>query len=225
MQLSDNGLRFIAGFEGFVNRPYNDPAGHCTVGFGHLIHFGECDGRSSEAPYRPTISQTEGLHFLRRDVVRFEECINHRVLRTLNQNRFDALVSFAFNVGCTAFENSTLLRKLNNGEYHRVCDELMRWIHGGGMILPGLVRRREAECELFNHPFTPSVISPIEEEEDEVRLVFKKGDDRVLATNGATSWHVRYPRIRDQMLYVGTPMTELPAAWFDALWETREEVK
>jgi GH24 family phage-related lysozyme (muramidase) len=175
MQLSDNGLRLIASFEGFVDHLYDDPAGHCTIGYGHLVHTGRCDGRTSESLYAGTVSQGYGLMVLRADVLRFEDCVNRLVIRTLNQNRFDALVSFAFNIGCSAFEASTLLRKLNNGEYHRVCDELMLWVHGGGNVLPGLVRRREAECELFNRPHNPPVIIPIiEEENDMAVLLFNK---------------------------------------------------
>jgi GH24 family phage-related lysozyme (muramidase) len=176
MQLSDNGLRFIASFEGFIAHLYNDPAGYCTIGYGHLVHRGVCDGRRSEDVFRPSINLTEGRNLLKEDVRRFEDCVNRLVLRTLNQNRFDALVSFAFNVGCSAFKVSTLLRKLNNGEYHRVCDELMLWVHGGGNVLPGLVRRRKAECELFNRPYNPPIIIPIiEEENDMAILLFRSG--------------------------------------------------
>ena len=224
MQLSDNGLRFIADFEGFVDHLYSDPAGHCTVGYGHLVHLGACDGRRSEVPYLVQgITQAAARTLLRLDVKRFEECINRLVLRTLNQNRFDALVSFAFNVGCGAFEDSTLLRKLNNGEYHRVCDELMRWIHGGGEVLPGLVRRREAECELFNRAVSPSVIiPPIEgDDEDMAKVIVKKwNSNNTLYTDGIRSWHIPDQEVLNILYAFGAPqVVKIPEPLFDALWE------
>lgn len=67
----------------------------------------------------------------------------------LTQNQFDALVSFVYNVGVGAFRTSTLLRKLNNGDYVGAAAEFKRWKFGGGKELPGLVRRRKAEEQLF----------------------------------------------------------------------------
>lgn len=219
MQLSNNGLRFIAGFEGFVDHLYSDPAGHCTVGYGHLVHLGACDGRGEELDYLNGISLVRGRILLRQDVERFEECINRLVLRTLNQNRFDALVSFAFNVGCGAFEESTLLRKLNNGEYHRVCDELRRWTHGGGSVLPGLVRRREAECNLFNRIVV--VIPPIGDDEDMPATVVKKwNSNNTLYTDGVRSWHIPNKEVLNILYAFGAPkVVKIPEALFDALWE------
>ena len=149
MLTSKTGLGLIAEFEGFVDHLYNDPAGHCTVGYGHLLHRGRCDGRSVEQPYRNGISERDARVLLQSDVHRFEECVNRLITVPLNQNQFDALVSFAFNVGCGALEDSTLRRLLNQGRYDTVCDQLRRWNKGGGVVLPGLVRRREAECALF----------------------------------------------------------------------------
>lgn len=75
----------------------------------------------------------------------------NRVVKVgLNSNRFSALVSFSYNVGCGALTGSTLLKLLNQGKYGAVCGELRKWVHGGGRRLPGLVRRREAECVLWN---------------------------------------------------------------------------
>lgn len=221
MRLSSNGLSLIAGFEGFGGRLYNDPAGHCTIGYGHLVHRGPCDGRATETLFRPRITVAYGRILLRDDVHRFEECINSAVRVALNQNRFDALVSFAFNVGCWAFENSTLLRKLNNGEYHRVCDELRRWNHGGGEVLPGLVRRRKAECELFNRRYDPPVVLPIDEEDDMAIAIVKKwNSNNTLYTNGVRSWHIPDEEVLNQLYALGAPrVVKIPEALFDALWE------
>ena len=147
--LSEDGVRFIAGFEGFSPRLYNDPGGHCTIGYGHLVHHGRCNGNEPE-DFKQGISQTRGLELLGRDAHVAERAVNQQVQVVLNQYQFDALVSFVFNVGAGAFGGSTLLRRLNQGEYKAVPAELMRWVNSGGSPLPGLVRRRKAEGVLFS---------------------------------------------------------------------------
>ena len=147
--LSEAGVRFIAGFEGFSSRLYNDPGGHCTIGYGHLVHHGRCDGNEPE-DFKQGISQERGLELLGQDADVAERAINQKVQVPLTQYQFDALVSFVFNVGAGAFGGSTLLRRLNQGEYKAVPAELMRWVNSGGRPLPGLVRRRKAEGVLFS---------------------------------------------------------------------------
>ena len=78
-----------------------------------------------------------------------EAAINGRVTVPLTQPQFDALVSFVFNVGAGAFRKSTLLKKLNAGDYAEATAEFPRWVKGGGKTLPGLVVRRAAEMLLF----------------------------------------------------------------------------
>ena len=147
--LSAAGLRFIAGFEGFSPRLYNDPGGHCTIGYGHLVHRGRCNGNEPE-DFKREITREQGLDLLRRDTKVAERAVNQQVQVVLTQYQFDALVSFVFNVGAGAFGGSTLLRRLNQGEYKAVPAELMRWVNSGGRPLPGLVRRRQAEGVLFS---------------------------------------------------------------------------
>ncbi|MFG1932134.1 lysozyme [Mycobacterium sp. NPDC048908] len=147
--LSDAGVRFIAGFEGFSPRLYNDPGGHCTIGYGHLVHHGRCNGNEPE-DFKKGISQEQGLKLLAGDADVAQRAVNQRVQVVLTQYQFDALVSFVFNVGAGAFGGSTLLRRLNQGEYNAVPSELMRWVNSGGRPLPGLVRRRKAEGVLFS---------------------------------------------------------------------------
>ena len=144
-RLSTAGVRFIGGFEGFRGRLYNDPLGHCSIGFGHLVHHGRCNG-TEPARFRKGITRQQALALMRQDAARFEKCLNRHVRVGLSQPRFDALLSFAFNVGTGAFEESTLLRRLNKGQYGAVPSELMRWTNRG---LAGLVRRRRAEGALF----------------------------------------------------------------------------
>ncbi len=225
MRISANGLVFIAGFEGFVGSRYNDPAGHCTIGYGHLIHYGNCDGRASEQPFVNGITKPQALRLLETDVVRYVACVDRLITVPLNQNQVDALVSFAFNVGCGALEMSTLRRILNAGDYAGVCEQLKRWVKAGGETLPGLVRRRAAECELFTTPLAlpPPVVIPVldDEEEDMANTLVKKdGDTRVLYTNGTRSWHVPTPEVFEicKALLGMSEAVTIPGSLFDSLW-------
>ena len=147
-KLSKKGARFIATFEGFRSELYDDPAGHCTIGCGHLVHHGRCDG-SEPAEFRRGITRERALELLLEDASQAADAVNGSVRVPLNQHQFDALVSFVFNVGAGAFGESTLLKKLNEGRYQDVPKQLDRWVKAGGRTLEGLVRRRKAEGELF----------------------------------------------------------------------------
>jgi GH24 family phage-related lysozyme (muramidase) len=138
----------IARFEGFRPHLYNDAAGHCTIGFGHLVHHGPCDGTEAEH-LRAGLSRQDALALLREDVAAKAGLVRDAVKVPLNQRQFDALVSFVFNVGEGNFGRSTLLRRLNAGKYDAVPAELRRWVKAGGRTLQGLVRRRAAEAALF----------------------------------------------------------------------------
>ncbi|KQR47869.1 MULTISPECIES: lysozyme [unclassified Microbacterium] len=145
--ISAKGLAFIGGWEGFRARLYDDALGHCTIGFGHLVHRGGCSG-NEPAGFRDGITRAEGLALLRADAKIAERAVNESVHVPLTQHKFDALVSFAFNVGSGAFRDSTLLTVVNGGRHADVPAQLMRWTNGG---LPGLVNRRRAESALYVH--------------------------------------------------------------------------
>jgi GH24 family phage-related lysozyme (muramidase) len=147
--LSKEGAAFIARFEGFRGQLYNDAAGHATIGYGHLVHHGPIDG-SEPAEFRKGISQERALELLQADAAKAAAEIVRSVKAPLEQHQFDALVSFAFNVGNGAFRESTLLRLLNEGHYDAVEAQLARWNKAGGKTLQGLVNRRAAEAKLFN---------------------------------------------------------------------------
>lgn len=137
---SPAGLELIQSHEGLRLTAYLCPAGIWTIGWGHTgpdVHKGL------------TITRNEAYTLLRRDLEGPEEAINDHVTVLLDQSQFDALVSFVFNVGVKAFLGSTLLRKLNAGNYGAVPAELAKWNKGGGRVLPGLVRRRKEEAELW----------------------------------------------------------------------------
>jgi GH24 family phage-related lysozyme (muramidase) len=151
--VSSQGVELIKNFEGFSDKLYNDPVGHCTVGYGTLIHRGNCDGHSSEQPYVSGVTKERAAELLTQEASGFAGTINNKVTVPLNQNQFDALVSFVYNVGPGNFEKSTLLKLLNQGKYDSVPTELRKWTkarqNGQLVDLPGLVKRRVAEAELF----------------------------------------------------------------------------
>jgi lysozyme len=96
-----------------------------------------------------TITQDEADSMLLTELEEYESYVENMVTVELNQEQFDALVVWIYNLGPTNFKNSTLLRKLNSGDYSAVPTEIKRWNKAGGKVLEGLVKRREAEALLF----------------------------------------------------------------------------
>ncbi|MBA3421360.1 MAG: peptidoglycan-binding protein [Thermoleophilaceae bacterium] len=147
MRLSKAGVAFIARFEGFRSDLYNDAAGHCTIGYGHLVHHGRCNG-SEPAEFKSGIGRERALELLHQRAGQFGAAVNGLGV-ALNQHQFDALVSFTFNLGPGWLGGSGLQRALAAGDYDAVPRELSRWVFAGGRKLQGLVKRRRAEGELF----------------------------------------------------------------------------
>ena len=146
--LSNEGARFIGRFEGFRSHLYNDAAGHCTIGYGHLVHLGNCNG-SEPVEFRHGITEQQAEELLRRDAQTAADAVSRSVHVRLNQQQFDALVSFVYNLGAGAFESSTLLRDINAHDLAAVPGQLEEWVHAGEQVLAGLVTRRRAEARLF----------------------------------------------------------------------------
>ena len=144
MKTSQVGIELIKQFEGVRLESYVCPAGILTIGVGHT----SAAGPPKVVP-KMKITYQEANEILARDLVKYESAVDRLVTVPLSQNQFDALVSFTFNVGEGALAKSTLLKKLNAGKYSEVPAELMKWTKGGGRELPGLVRRRRAECALW----------------------------------------------------------------------------
>lgn len=142
VNISDAGLVFISGWEGLRNDPYNDAADppNCTVGVGHLLHAGPCDGGEA------SLTDDECYALMRTDVQRFVDALNQYVTVPISQNQADALIDFAFNNGEGAL--AQVAGTVNVGG--DVCAELRQYVHAGGVVLDALVRRREAECTLWN---------------------------------------------------------------------------
>lgn len=152
-RVSDQGIAFIASWEGFSPTPYNDPAGHCTVAHGKLLHYGNCTSADYERWGR--VSEAEGQRMLRREVEPFASEVLRLVKVPLAQHELDALAAFAYNVGIGAFASSTLLRRLNAGNRKAVPGELSKWTLAGGRELAGLVRRRAAEARIWSDGIYP----------------------------------------------------------------------
>src|SRR5580658_9755389 len=142
MQLSETGLGLLKGFEGFRSRTYLDVALLPTIGYGHRL-------LSSES-FPDGIAEPHAAALLTADVRAAELAVRRLVKVLLSQGQFDALVDFVFNLGAGRLAGSTLLSKLNAGEYEAAGDQLLRWDHAGGEEIAGLKSRREAEFELWS---------------------------------------------------------------------------
>lgn len=155
---SNRGIEFIKNSEGFVANLYDDKAGHCTIGYGHLVHLGRCNG-SEPDEFKHGISVERATELLRERLEQFEDAINRLVTVALSQTQFDALASFVFNIGVAAFAKSTLLRKLNEGDYTKVPIEMNKWIYiNRTQVSNGLINRRKKEAALFEHGEYPETV-------------------------------------------------------------------
>ncbi|WP_320728543.1 lysozyme [Enterobacter ludwigii] len=144
MQTSDKGIALIKQFEGCKLTAYQDSVGVWTIGYGWTQPV---DGKPIRAGM--TIKQETAERLLKTGLVSYESDVSRLVRVGLNQGQFDALVSFTYNLGARSLSTSTLLRKLNAGDYAGAADEFLRWNKAGGKVLNGLTRRREAERALF----------------------------------------------------------------------------
>lgn len=145
MKTSDKGLSLIQQFEGFRAKPYKCPAGVPTIGYGATYYP---DGRRVTMADRP-VSEADATAMLRSMLASYEAGVDRYVSVPLTQGQFDALVSFAYNLGLSALKSSTLLRLLNLRDYAGAAAQFGRWNRAGGKVLPGLTRRREAERQMF----------------------------------------------------------------------------
>lgn len=140
MKISQKGVKLIQDFEGLALKAYKDPVGILTWGYGST-------GPHVTPDKIGTKKDAEEL--LKKDLERFEKGVSDLVKVPLNQNQFDALVSFSFNLGLGNLKSSTLLKKLNASDYTGASKEFERWNRAGGKVLNGLTRRRIAERDLF----------------------------------------------------------------------------
>ncbi|MCZ2158728.1 lysozyme [Bartonella sp. 220] len=143
-KISSEGLALIKQWEGLRLNAYKDAIGVWTIGYGHTNSAGKPFVRKGM-----TITEQQAEALLCQDLRQFEIVVEEAVSVSLSNSQFAALVSFCYNVGTEAFCNSTLLKKLNNGDYASVPSELQKWTKAGGKRLQGLAHRRAAEAGLW----------------------------------------------------------------------------
>lgn len=144
MSLSLGGIDLICNFEGLKLRAYDDGNGVWTIGYGTTRYP---NGKRVSEGDRCTLEQAKA--YMQHDLKIFERAVNSSVKVPLKQNQFDALVSLTYNIGVGAFKNSTLLKKLNLGDYKEAANQFDVWVNAGGKRLQGLVNRRAIEKKLF----------------------------------------------------------------------------
>ena len=155
MQISENGIEKLIEWEGFKRHVYKDSAGLPTIGVGHLLtqdelRSGKITIRGIDTRYANGLSDDQVEDLFKQDLASREQLVRTLVQVPLNQNQFDVLVSFVFNIGRGAFQKSTLLKRLNSGRYEEVPAQLRRWVYSGGELVNGLINRRENEIALWN---------------------------------------------------------------------------
>lgn len=148
MNISSAGLSLLQEFEGCKLVPYNDPTGNATVGYGHLLHRGPLDGTED------TLTTAQDLSLLSQDVHTKAEVFVDQIKCPLNQNQYDALVCFCYNVGSGNLERVVSETGLNQGNYSAVPPKILLYDKaknqsGVWVTLPGLVARRQKEAALF----------------------------------------------------------------------------
>jgi lysozyme len=156
VKVSQKCIEQIKKDEGVRSRPYQCPALLWTIGVGHVIDPNHAKVPLADRKQLPipagwdrVLSSEEIDDILRKDLARFEAGVSRLIKVELTQGQFDALVSFSFNVGLGNLQNSTLRMKVNRGEYEAAAEQFLVWTKAGGKVLPGLVKRRTHEKEMF----------------------------------------------------------------------------
>lgn len=145
-RIDQKGIDLITQFEGLKLAPYICPAGVTTIGYGTTRYYNGVKVSMSDLP----ITKEKAIEYFMHDVFQFELAVDAMAVDSITQNQFNALVSFAYNLGPNALKNSTLLKKANkNPNDQTIKAEFMKWVNAGGKKLAGLVRRREAEANLY----------------------------------------------------------------------------
>lgn len=144
MSVSTNGIDMICEFEGKRLTSYDDGVGVWTIGFGTIKY-----PSGNRVKKGDTCTLEQAKEYMRHDLIEFEHTVNSSVKVPLNQNQFDALVSLAYNIGSSAFKSSTLVKKLNLGDYQGAASQFDVWVNAGGKRMKGLVNRRDKEKLLF----------------------------------------------------------------------------
>ena len=184
MKMSQEGINaLVKKFEGCKLKAYRCPAGICTIGYGHTSAAGNPlvnDGM--------TITQEQANTILAADLVKFEQAVEALLKQPVTQEQFDVLVDFAYNAGVGALRSSTLLKKVNAAQFDDVPAELMKWNKGGGKVLAGLVRRRQAESAWWlSHEMVPMTAAAAAEVAEADNQEQRGSPDAVSVPSMATS--------------------------------------
>lgn len=140
------GIELIKSFEGLKLKPYKCPSSISTIGYGNTYY----PSGAKVKPTDPAITKEKAEELLKFLVQSYEKSVDTFCRDDINQNQFDALTSFAYNCGVNNLKSSTLLKKVNaNPKDVTIADEFMKWNKGGGHVLAGLTRRRQAEADLY----------------------------------------------------------------------------
>lgn len=137
-KISEKCVTLVKTFEGFAAKAYKCPAGVLTIGYGHTLDVSPSD----------VVTEAQAAFMLKQELDEFAIKVENLVKKA-TQNQFDALVSFAYNVGVSALASSTLLKKHNAGDYEAAQKEFLRWDKAAGKVLPGLTKRRTHESALY----------------------------------------------------------------------------
>lgn len=138
-----NAIDLIKQFEGFRPQAYQDSVGVWTIGYGTTIINGQ------PVKQGMTITQDQALQLVQQEVNKLWSKIESILKVKINDNQMNALVDFAYNLGYNALKTSTLMRLVNESKFDEAANQFPRWVYAGGKVLPGLVKRREAERQLF----------------------------------------------------------------------------
>ena len=150
MKISENGLNLIKEFEGLSLKPYLDVVKIPTIGWGNTFYP---DGKKVTLNDKP-ISEIEATELLSYVAQKdFADKIFPLIKVKVSQNQFDAMVSLAYNIGVGNFSKSTLLKKVNSGDFDGASNEFLKWNKSGGKELLGLTKRRQREYEMFKNDF------------------------------------------------------------------------
>lgn len=141
LSISESGIKFIKSFESYSPQIYICPAGYRTIGYGHLL---KADEKFNH------LSQAEAEDILMQDLLSAQIAVCGLIQKELVSHQFDMLVSFTFNLGAGALQRSALRSKINRGEDEFVQQEFERWIYANGRIMPGLIRRRRLEGQIYS---------------------------------------------------------------------------
>lgn len=150
-EMSTKGVNFIKAFEGYVGHVYNDGTGVMTVGYGHTENVPGNGVWLPHQKHRGFLTEAEASELLRRDLNQHYAPYVANLGLKMDDNQFTGWVSFVYNVGPGGIQGGTVGRLLRQGNQHAAANAILGWVHAGGNVLPGLVRRREAERRLILH--------------------------------------------------------------------------